>query len=491
MKKLIFLLSLLLVPYAAADGVFFHHYYEDVYEPSQKAIIFFDNGNEKLILQVRYEGNVSDFGWIVPLPSVPDMEKVDAEIFYELSLLTSNESLNWGGDYHGKDGVTLIKQEQVGIYNVSIVNATNASLLIQWAEKHGYVLPKGIDEAVQYYIEKKWCFALMKIDIEAYIKERIKWLNEIDNRIKNVSDAEKYLTIDLIKDISLKKSYNESIASKLGIENSYDYGKWKWLYHEYWGWKSYEELKTWMYFDVKYSIENEIEEKGYNEVMQKYEKHGIYAIDKHDLIDRICYRIYEDIKEGKLYSESIASSINYFSIYDYHYLVEKYNGRRNEIEENVMEIVKSKIGVEEIKYMMHRGDIQPIEFIFKSNETVYPLRITSLNGKATEVLLYVFSDKESHPKNYEFSVEYSNWVAPEDVMNYTTLSRIIHKKFYLTKLRAVIKPEKMDEDIEFSNYTEMYTGTQPNRSTIYPVIAIVAILSFLIFKRFQGRHKIK
>ncbi|KAA0006757.1 MAG: DUF2330 domain-containing protein [Thermoplasmata archaeon] len=489
MKKLIFLLPLLLVSYANADGVFLHHYYEDVYEPNQKAIIFFDNGNEKLILQVRYEGNVSDFGWIVPLPSVPDMEKVDAEIFYELSTLTSNENINFG-DHSWKDGVSLIKQEQVGIYNVSIVNATNASLLIQWAEKHGYILPEGIDEAVQYYIEKKWCFALMKIDIEAYIKERIEWLSEIDGRIKTISDAEKYLTIDLINDISLKKSYNESIASKLGIENGYDYGGWKWLYHEYWGWKSYGELKTWMYFDVKYSIENEIWEKGYNEVMQKYEKHGIYAIDKYDLIDRICYRIYEDIKEGKLYSESIASSISYFGSSRYYYLVEKYNGRRNEIEENVIDTVKSKIGVEEIKYMMHRGDIQAIEFIFKSNKIVYPLRITSLNGKATEVLLYVFSDKESHPKNYEFSMEYSDWIAPEDVMNYTILSKFVYKKFYLTKLRAVIKPEKMNEDVEFY-FSSVTQPDNTNTNTIYPVIAIVAILSFLIFMRFQGGHKIK
>ena len=488
MKKLIFLLPLLLVSYASADGVFFHHYYEDVYEPSQKAIIFFDNGKEKLILQVRYEGNVSDFGWIVPLPSVPEMEKVEAEIFYELSILTSNESINFG-EHSRKDGVTLIKQEQVGIYNVSIVNATNASLLIQWATKNGYFLPEGIDEAVQYYIEKKWCFALLKVDLMAYAGELLGDLKKIDGRIKNVSDAEKYLAIDLINDISLKKSYNESIASKLGIENSYDYGGWKWLYHEYWGWKSYGELKTWMYFDVKYSIENEIEEKGYNEVMQKYEKHGIYAIDKHDLIDRICYRIYEDIKENKLYSKSIASSINYFSTYDYYYLVEKYNGRRNKIEENVIEIVKSKIGIDEIKYMMHRGDIQPIEFIFKSNEIVYPLKITSFNGKTTEVLLYVFSYKKVNPKNYEFSVEYGNWIAPEDVMNYTTLSKIIHKKFYLTKLRAKIEPEKMKSDIEFSYFS---AGMQPdNANTIYPVIAIVAILSFLIFKRFQGRHKIK
>ena len=110
--------------------------------------------------------------------------------------------------------------------------------------------------------------------------------------------------------------------------------------------------------------------------------------------------------------------------------------------------------------------------------------------KATEVLLYVFSDKESHPKNYEFSMEYSDWIAPKDVMNYTTLSKIVDKKFYLTKLRAVIKPEKMNEDVEFY-FSSVTQPDNTNTNTIYPVIAIVAILSFLIFMRFQGGHKIK
>jgi hypothetical protein len=51
----------------------------DINEPSQKAIILFDAGREDLILQVKYEGPVEEFGWLIPVPSQPTVTRASME----------------------------------------------------------------------------------------------------------------------------------------------------------------------------------------------------------------------------------------------------------------------------------------------------------------------------------------------------------------------------------------------------------------------------
>jgi len=58
---------------ARADGCFVFHWDKktDITEPTQKAIIFHDAGHEEMLLQVRYEGPLSEFGWLMPVPTAP------------------------------------------------------------------------------------------------------------------------------------------------------------------------------------------------------------------------------------------------------------------------------------------------------------------------------------------------------------------------------------------------------------------------------------
>jgi len=88
-----FALLLLLTCFATdalADGCFVFKWDKkiDINEPTQKAIIVFDAGREEILLQVKYEGPLEEFGWLVPTPSLPKVEKGSMEPFYELSQLT-------------------------------------------------------------------------------------------------------------------------------------------------------------------------------------------------------------------------------------------------------------------------------------------------------------------------------------------------------------------------------------------------------------------
>src|SRR5437660_5727248 len=74
---------------AFGDGCFVFRWDKkvDINEPTQKAIIVYDAGREDLLLQVRYEGALKDFGWLIAVPALPKVTKGSMQPFYELSQL--------------------------------------------------------------------------------------------------------------------------------------------------------------------------------------------------------------------------------------------------------------------------------------------------------------------------------------------------------------------------------------------------------------------
>lgn len=462
-----------------ADGGFFYHYQEDITEPSQKAVIFYNESNhlENLILQVRYEGNVSDFAWIVPLPNIPNMKEVDAEIFYELMALTAK---NYDGrgflapNGKGKGNVTLIKREQVGIYDVSVLNATNASALLNWLNQNDYFIPKETESIIQYYINKGWCFAAIKIDIPAYIEEKVEGYHQLDHRIINLSTAEEYLIQDLVNDTLEKKSYEDSIAVNLDIQRD-SYERW---YREYWGREEYGEMKNLMYRIVNYSIWGEVEQNGWKKTIQKYEGYGIDAFNTYDLVDRLCYQIYLDMRGNKSYVDSITHVIG-ISIYSYDRWMEEYGGDKNlaRLQSAVEWSVKEGMKIGDIENRLRYGNIQPISFIFESEKPIYPLKITSLNKNPTEILLYLFTHDEQTALHYDFSTEYAGWIKPEDVEHTKVLKKYVNEPLFLTKMRSVISPEEMDMDVEFSPSTS--SSTVPG----FLATGLIAILGLIILMK--------
>src|SRR5438445_58113 len=110
-------------PSILADGCFVFRWNRaaDINEPTQKAIIVYDQGREDLLLQVKYEGPLEDFGWLIPVPSLPEVEKGSMEPFYELSQLTQRQfgvltasAARRGGLGAESDAVKVIEVKTVG-----------------------------------------------------------------------------------------------------------------------------------------------------------------------------------------------------------------------------------------------------------------------------------------------------------------------------------------------------------------------------------------
>jgi hypothetical protein len=156
---------------ADADGCFVFRWdkQKDINEPTQKAIILHDKGREEMVLQVKYEGPAEDFGWLIPVPGLPEVRKGSMDCFYELSRLTQRRfefamTLSAGRGTREDDGVKVIKVETVGAYEVAVLSAKNAASLGEWLEAHHFVFPKEKQDVLDDYVKKQWYFVAAKID---------------------------------------------------------------------------------------------------------------------------------------------------------------------------------------------------------------------------------------------------------------------------------------------------------------------------------------
>ena len=132
-----------------ADGMFVAPKFvwdkhKDINEPTQKAIIVYDAGHEDLVLQVKYEGPVDEFGWLIPVPNLPTVQKGSMKCFYELSRYTQQrfgaacpvQTRSAGGDLASlsagkkqKPPVKVIEIKTVGAYEVAVLSAKDSGAL--------------------------------------------------------------------------------------------------------------------------------------------------------------------------------------------------------------------------------------------------------------------------------------------------------------------------------------------------------------------------
>ncbi|MFO0598941.1 MAG: DUF2330 domain-containing protein [Myxococcaceae bacterium] len=145
-------------------------------------------------IQVQYSGGDSDFGWLLPLPSVPSVEVGSDELFAQLLLntqprYTMTTTLDrecaqpappfgyatgggtGGGSAGGGSGSAdagsgpsvLVVQDSVGPYDYAVLRADSKTEMLDWLAQNHYFVPAGTDAAVTPYIHVGSYFLALKL----------------------------------------------------------------------------------------------------------------------------------------------------------------------------------------------------------------------------------------------------------------------------------------------------------------------------------------
>ncbi len=202
--------------------------------PYQRAFILFHEGSETLVLQSKYEFShseaIDNLGWIVPVPSVPEIASVDADVagicFWKASLHTQPDVKRISGficpvatifflgcigfllvlfvEYpflkktdmsktawwrrlakglittfvafflmtstipHLGFGfdVEIVKAEKAGIYDVKVIRSQSAEAILGWLRENGYGFSDTDKQVFEEYIGREWYFVVAKVEPE-------------------------------------------------------------------------------------------------------------------------------------------------------------------------------------------------------------------------------------------------------------------------------------------------------------------------------------
>ncbi|MFO0863566.1 MAG: DUF2330 domain-containing protein [Gemmataceae bacterium] len=168
----------------------------DILQPAQKVFLTYDPAEkaETFTVQPKFEGNALDFGMVIPTPTQPKLHEMPRDFFKHLavySILKKREfphsklmpQMRFGGGRGGMlpmaankamdraekaDGVPrptvrVLEAGVVGSLDYKIIEADRADDLFSWLKNHKYSY-SGDEATLNFYVQKKWLFTVMKID---------------------------------------------------------------------------------------------------------------------------------------------------------------------------------------------------------------------------------------------------------------------------------------------------------------------------------------
>jgi hypothetical protein len=155
-----------------------------IVQAGEQIVFAMSNGHVTAHIQIQYQGKADDFGWLLPLPSVPTMKLGVDELFVQLISATQPKyRLNQvTGDQctFGKSGLRgplaqnaaggdtsapspLVLQASIGPYNYAVLKADSMDAMFQWLTNNHYFIPTGTADVVGPYIHPGGYFLALQL----------------------------------------------------------------------------------------------------------------------------------------------------------------------------------------------------------------------------------------------------------------------------------------------------------------------------------------
>jgi hypothetical protein len=174
-----------------------------VVQAGERIVFAHDGTNVTAYIQIQYQGAAADFGWLVPLPSVPTLEIGTDELFTVLegqtnpqySITRTTEFCNGGqvsssgagcsGPFGASaedrgsveadggfaaaldlglvDNSALVVKASIGPYDYAVLKADDQSAMQQWLVDNRYYVPDATGAAVAPYIHPGGFFLALKL----------------------------------------------------------------------------------------------------------------------------------------------------------------------------------------------------------------------------------------------------------------------------------------------------------------------------------------
>ena len=155
-----------------------------VASPRQEALLIFDGSTVRIVLRTYFRAGPKELAWIIPVPQAPtDVQAADKNVFDRLEQQTAPR-FSWverrakstgtfgdmavgGTEGVGEDilerGVFVEAAGTAGIFEWTVLGATDADKLIAWLTNNQYAVPDGARPVVDLYVQGGWHWLAVKV----------------------------------------------------------------------------------------------------------------------------------------------------------------------------------------------------------------------------------------------------------------------------------------------------------------------------------------
>ena len=140
-------------------------------------LVAWHDGVERYMTSFSYNGSASSFGWIVPLPAVP--EKVEEgggwtlqRLFRETHPQPFIMSLQFAGRATAADSAIVIQQVQVRALDITVLSGSGQAVL-DWAAENGFAVDAETRYHVLQYAKGSPIFMAAKYNADRAAKQRL------------------------------------------------------------------------------------------------------------------------------------------------------------------------------------------------------------------------------------------------------------------------------------------------------------------------------
>lgn len=157
-----------------------------VVQAGERILFAVDNGTVTAHIQIQYAGPPREFGWLLPLPSVPVVELGTDELFTQLVARTAPRYLLTGVDPSAcrppslgcspsapllraapqteqAPDSPLVVRASIGPYDYAVLKADDKTAMLDWLNTNRFFVPATSDEALAPYLRPGASFLALKL----------------------------------------------------------------------------------------------------------------------------------------------------------------------------------------------------------------------------------------------------------------------------------------------------------------------------------------
>jgi len=186
---LLFLLGLGLLisapPGLACGGLFCQNVPVD--QSAERIIFTVDPGSISAYVQINYTGSAPDFAWVLPVPSVPEVDVAEMSSFNELQVATDpvfmlppmpecmfrDMPVMSAAEGASAGDVTVYSSGEAGPYAYDVVGTEtgNSTALVDWLNENSYRITPEMEPLVQVYVQEGMVFLAMKLQPDQGVQD--------------------------------------------------------------------------------------------------------------------------------------------------------------------------------------------------------------------------------------------------------------------------------------------------------------------------------